>query len=295
MKQARWMVLALAVAGSGGCWRMHVARLSTANTRAQVIDDKARLKHLEASARAIAESGKATPVTTLIEQLKRAECSLPLARDRHGRMTATEVYAECVGSVVVLAGIYKCSRCPKWHIAVSSGFLITTRGALVTNYHVVNNRAMQHLVAMTVDGSTYPVKEVLAASEADDVAILQLDAPGVAFAPLPLVAGEPVGAPVTVISHPDSRLYTFSEGMVSRRFVHVRKGKPADMLAITADFARGSSGAPVLNGRGAVVGFVGSTRSVYFKVVEGRKENLQMVFKHCVPSESVLKLIVQPK
>ncbi|NQT52181.1 trypsin-like peptidase domain-containing protein [bacterium] len=295
MTQARWMILALAVAGSAGCWRMPVERRSTAKTRAEVIDDKARLKRLEASAQAIAEAGKATPVTTLIEQLKRTECSLSLARSRRGRMTPAEVYAECVGSVVVLAGIYKCSRCPKWHIAVSSGFFITTRGALVTNHHVVSNKAMQHLVAMTYGGSIYPVKEVLAASEANDVAILQLDAPGVAFTPLPLVAGEPVGAPVTVISHPDSRLYTFSEGMVSRRFVHVRKGKPVDTLAITADFARGSSGAPVLNGRGAVVGFVGSTRSVYFKVTEGKKENLQMVFKHCVPSESVLKLIAQPK
>jgi len=66
------------------------------------------------------------------------------------------------------------------------------------------------------------------------------------------------------------------------------------MMAVTADFARGSSGGPAFNDCGNVVGFVCSTSSVYYKVGQGRKDDLQMVFKNCVTAASVLKLIKRP-
>ena len=63
------------------------------------------------------------------------------------------------------------------------------------------------------------------------------------------------------------------------------------MIGITADFARGSSGAPVLNEAGAVVAVAQSTRSIYYDEKEGRPENLQMVVKQCVPARYVRELI----
>jgi S1-C subfamily serine protease len=57
-------------------------------------------------------------------------------------------------------------------------------------------------------------------------------------------------------------------------------------MSITADYAKGSSGGPVFNDRGEVVGMVSSTSSLYYQTdsPEAPKEKgpLQMVIKNCV-------------
>jgi S1-C subfamily serine protease len=192
-----------------------------------------------------------------------------------------------------VAGAFKCSKCTRWHASPASGLLIAPDGTFVTTYHVVNDAKKHTLIAMTRDGTVYPVGEVLAASREDDVVILRLGAAGVEFRPVALSDDAPVGALVCVISHPAKRFYVLTQGVVSRYFRRTKDGQRVTRMSITADFARGSSGAPVFNERGAVVGLVGSTESVYYKVTKGKKENLQMVFKQCAPASSILKLIRQ--
>lgn len=284
-------LLVLGALALAGCRPAVPARPASRPTPAEPINDAALLKRLQATAQKLIQGGKIAPTATLRQQLSRKQCELILPELSQRKMTPGEIYRAHRESVLVVAGVFKCKRCPRWHTTGASGFLITPSGVFVTNYHVLNNQTNHTFVGMTSDGAIYPVKEVLAASEVDDVAIGQLDAPGVKFKPVALSTDAPVGAPVTVISHPDKQLYTLTRGVVSRYFRRTRKGKKATVMAITADFARGSSGGPVFNESGAVVGFVGSTRSVYYKVVKGKKENLQMVFKHCVPTASILKLI----
>ena len=144
---------------------------------------------------------------------------------------------------------------------------------------------------MTGDGRIAAVTAVLAARREADVAILQAE--GTGYQPLPLSTNAPAGMPVRVISHPDYNFFTLSEGVVSRQFVNRRRRgmEPVTMLAITADFAKGSSGAPVFDEHGAVIGIVASTTSLYYDSVNGKKDNLQMVFKHCIPSRYLLELV----
>ena len=66
-----------------------------------------------------------------------------------------------------------------------------------------------------------------------------------------------------------------------------------DQVSITADYARGSSGGPVLNDRGEVIGIVKSTQPIFYRMTNGKGENLQMVVKQCIPSASILQLIDQ--
>ena len=42
---------------------------------------------------------------------------------------------------------------------------------------------------------------------------------------------------------------------------------------------------------GAVVASVNSTESIYYRVRKGRQEDLQMVFKDCVPVRSIRDLV----
>jgi S1-C subfamily serine protease len=290
MRVALSLALVVVLAGLG-CGRPAAGGPKRSAAPPKGLDDLARLRQLEAEGQRLIEAGRTTPMAELLQQLGRTQCRLHLP-DASGRpRTPSRIYEASCPGVLVVAGVHKCNRCPRWHAATASGFLLTSGGAFVTNYHVVNNPSHHTLVAMTHAGRVYPVKEVLAADEAEDVAILQLDAPGEAFTPIPLGRPAPVGAAVVVISHPDVQFYTLTAGVVSRYLARKRKEKEVTVLAITADFARGSSGGPVLDERGAAVGFVGSTRGAYYKVSEEKKEDLQMVFKHCVPADSIRKLI----
>ena len=67
------------------------------------------------------------------------------------------------------------------------------------------------------------------------------------------------------------------------------------MIAITADFAKGSSGAPVFNEFGAVIGSVNNTQSTYYSEKNGVKNNLQMVFKNTVSLQHLKDLIEKKK
>jgi S1-C subfamily serine protease len=200
------------------------------------------------------------------------------------------MYTKRLSSVLVLGELYKCEKCDKWHIQQAAGFLITRDGVFVTNHHVFDDKKGDILVAMTSDGHVYPVLEVLAASKHDDVAIARIkmeDAPVV-----PLRADAPVGSPVSLISHPDGRFYMYTQGHIARYSRLREHGGVATRMAVTADFARGSSGAPLFDRQGNAVGMVCSTRSVYYAA---DRRDLQMVFKQCIPARAILGLIDSPE
>lgn len=253
------------------------------------ISDEAILERLDVEAEKLIKAGRTVKMTELLAQLDRRSCSVKLPKPSALRLAPGELVTRARAGLVAICDLYKCKKCPRWHVGASSGFMLTESGVCVTCYHVVDVRESPTLVAMTGDGRVVAVKQVLAANPNTDVAILQLD--GTGFSPLPLELNEPVGAPVRVISHPDEHFFSLSEGIISR-YVGVPLEKNAGevtMMAVTADFGAGSSGAPVLNERGGVIGMVNNTQSLYYD--PKRSKDLQMVFKHCLPSQYVLQLI----
>jgi S1-C subfamily serine protease len=141
---------------------------------------------------------------------------------------------------------------------------------------------------MTFDGSVHPVKSVVAANRADDLAVLRV--PKDDLAPLGLGAEPEVGAPVHVVSHPAGRLYTFTTGIVSRYSSHRRQGSRFRLMSVTADFGHGSSGGPILDARGAVVGVARQTKSIYHGSGDDKPRRLQMVLKHATPASALEEL-----
>ncbi|MDP7286601.1 MAG: serine protease, partial [Phycisphaerae bacterium] len=234
---------------------------------------------------------KTTPMATLIKQLNRKKCNLKLPPRGRRRLTRPEIYSKNVSGVLIVAGLYKCSKCVKWHASPASGFVITSTGAIATNHHLFEDKKKTTLVAMTHAGKLYPVKEVLAASRADDAVILQLDTGGDKLTSLPLAPNTPVGSEVTLISHPKHRFYSLTAGVISRYSRHRSKRGMMNTVTITADFARGSSGGPICDPYGNATAMVASTSSVYYTETKTVQKNLQMVFKQCVPAASILKLV----
>ena len=256
------------------------------------VNDRAILSELNKKTGQLRELKATAKGEDLIKQLSRKTCKLELSQPGNKKLSTAEIVKRYRKGVVVVSGYYKCKRCPNWHSSAASGFMLTKDGVFCTSYHVVENKDNDTLVIMTGDGRIAPVLEELAASKTTDLAILRVAGKG--YTPLPVATDASPGEKVRVLSHPDKRFYTLSEGIISRRWLDQRPGRGArSILPITADFAKGSSGAPVFNEYGAVIGSVNNTQSTYYSVNKGVKDNLQMVFKNCVSMRHLLELIEQ--
>lgn len=138
-------------------------------------------------------------------------------------------------------------------IAFGSGFFIDAEGALATNYHVIEGAT-----AIQVSAGGEParlVEGVYAADDQLDLAIVKVSggAPGT----LSLSATDPsIGEPVVAIGNPEGFEGTVSEGIVSG----IRRWPGGGRrYQITAPISAGSSGGPVLNSFGEVIGIATAT------------------------------------
>ena len=273
----------------GGLMFSGCASLSTENPPAAgqaepvVINDRQIIRQMTAKASRMMDSDSVVGMKTLIERLKK-EPKVNLQLPKTGSASADEARK----AVAVVGGVYKCDKCTRWHVAPASGFLIA-EDLVVTNYHVVDNPERSGLAVRLFDGRVFMVEDVVASSERYDLVVLRLPKTGIK--PIALGQAAPVGAKVDLISHPNHKFYTLSEGRVARYFVTERNRRAVPAMAITADFGKGSSGAPVLNEEGQVVGVAASTESLYYTEKDGEQKNLQMVFKNCVPVSQLRELI----
>jgi S1-C subfamily serine protease len=135
-------------------------------------------------------------------------------------------------------------------LAQGSGFLVSKDGLIVTNYHVIAEGSSA--VLKLPEGAFYVVDGVLAFDKARDVAVIK--AHGTNFRTLTLGNSDrvQVGQEVVAIGNPLSLESTVSNGIVSGiRTVGELGGK---FLQITTPISPGSSGGPLFNMAGEVVG-----------------------------------------
>lgn len=283
-------VVVLAVAGCSRFETPVAARAFAGEVLCSYDDDHEQLEHLTQGLLELDKQGKAADTETLIEQLSRDKCSLKLSAKRTGKMSPAKVYRRFKDSVVAVSALYYCENCEKKHASVASGFIISESGVVVTNYHVLDDEKKEAFAVMTADGEVHAVKEVLAANERTDVAIVRID--GFGFKPIGLKADAPVGSAVTVISHPSKHFYMLTQGYISAYSSSDVKGRATDKMLITADFGGGSSGGPIIDGSGNVAGMVCSTTPVYAKSKSRTSRSYaQMVIKSCVTAKDILALI----
>ena len=270
------------------------AQESTRHALIDTVDDRAIKQLISTKADKLLADEKVVQIKKIGDQISRTQTSIKLPRIKTNELTSREMYDSVTPTVLILSKIYKCGRCERWHDRSAGAFVLTATGAIVTNYHVVeavrdDERA---LGATTVTGEVYPVRELLAANETDDVAILQLELPdGVRLQPAKIADRAWPGEDAIVISHPVGRFFTLTKGIVSRNAMMHRQNASSKRLFITAGYAKGSSGSPVFNNHGEVIGIVSSTESIYYTESQDEQKNLQMVLRNCVQAQSVFSLI----
>lgn len=131
-----------------------------------------------------------------------------------------------------------------------TGFFITSDGLLVTNNHVIEGAA--DLFAQTNTGAIYIFRCVVFRSVDLDLALLKFAATGVPHLTLGSSVHVAEGKQIIVISRPEGLETTVSDGIISA-FRNDRSS-----LEITATISPGSSGAPVLDESGQVIGVANS-------------------------------------
>ncbi len=232
-----------------------------------------------------------------IEKNQTGKVSIPQIPPKTSPETVASLYRQCAPSVVSIGSIYKCKKCDEWHHGgASSGWIASPDGLIVTNAHLFEDAKDDPMAVMTMDGEIFPVKQIVAASKDKDIALLRIDPANKTLRALPLADFAEPGEEVHVISHPQGQYYCLTSGKISRfHRDHLKEDQePTDWMSITADFAGGSSGGPVLNKNGAVVGMVASTLTAYSETSECKNHpgpDVQMVFKDCIPLPSLRSML----
>jgi tetratricopeptide (TPR) repeat protein len=156
-----------------------------------------------------------------------------------------------------------------------TGFFITQDGDVITNYHVLKGASRADV--RTSDGKVYPVKRVVAEDEEGDLIRVSIEIPKEVVHPLPIHASFPeVGERIIVIGTPLGLEKTVSDGIISAIREVPQFGK---IIQVTAPISPGSSGSPVVNLNGEVIGVVS------FFLMQGQNLNF------AIPGERIAKLI----
>jgi hypothetical protein len=224
--------------------------------------DDERIRTIEDAAFALVESGKAVGVADLLDRAATTPCAVPPATPAGEPLTAEALYERVRPSVVIMAALEPDPETGELEVSLATGFVVHASGVVVTNFHVIDAPDSPVLVAMTADGSVYAVADILAVSPLADVAICRLggthDLPA-----LGCVTTSRPGTRLHALSHPDAAFWSLTEGILSRFFTLREDGRAKTMFTTTADFAVGSSGGPVVDDCGNVVGMVSSTQAIY--------------------------------
>jgi S1-C subfamily serine protease len=131
---------------------------------------------------------------------------------------------------------------------LGSGFFVNSKGAFITNYHVLGGATKARV--RTLEGKTYPVVKVLAEDKAADL-ILASVVPEMEPPFLKTTSAVPqVGEKVLVMGNPKGLEWSAADGIVSA----VRERNNRKFIQISAPISPGSSGGPVMNMQGHVVG-----------------------------------------
>jgi len=276
--------------------------LTAGTTHAQTFTDDAKIlatyqKSLDSLFLKVKSVTAEDAKTQLAENTK--AIPLNLVKTDKRKKDGNELYELAKPATVTVGIAYLCPRCSNSHISESSGYVIDPSGIVVTNYHVAamyanisdGNKPLGLTVRMA-NGKIYAVKSVLACSKTNDLAIIKLATDGEKIPALPLAQAGKVGDDVYVLGHPKGMHYFFSKGIVTNKYMEeageINKKFFREMMAISADYATGSSGGPVMDSCGNVIGTVSNTKMFTHSEMN---PSVQMVVKNTVPVESLWKLI----
>ena len=160
-------------------------------------------------------------------------------------------------------------------VSQGSGFVISSRGYVLTNSHVITSagepgpvHAADHLFVEFANGDRVAAT-IVGWDLYDDVGLIRLSSAGLSLTPVPLgdSTGVDVGQPVAAIGSPLGNENSLAVGVVSAIHrsidaITVNRYKVVDAIQTDALITHGNSGGPLFDARGRVIGINAQIRSV---------------------------------
>jgi S1-C subfamily serine protease len=159
--------------------------------------------------------------------------------------TVSEIYQRVRPSVVIIrAGD-----------ALGTGVIVADSGTILTANHII---AGSSDITITFADGTMARAAVAAADPKQDIATLMPTARPEVLVPATLGGSADVGAPVVAVGNPLGLAYSVSSGVVSglNRTADTHDGKYSGLIQFDAPVNPGSSGGPLLDAQGLVIGIV---------------------------------------
>lgn len=159
------------------------------------------------------------------------------------KLAVSQIYSRCSPSIVSIKTKDKEGK----QIGMGSGFIVSKDGVIVTNYHVVESAHQAEVkIGETIFHEIYLVKNL----PDIDIAVLKIDADDLS----PLAIGDSdelvSGQFIVALGSPLGLEQSVSSGIISA----IRSSRDMKLIQMTVPISPGSSGGPILNEYGEVIG-----------------------------------------
>jgi putative serine protease PepD len=160
-------------------------------------------------------------------------------------LTVPVIYQRVAPSVVVVRTGSK----------LGTGVIVANNGTILTAKHVISGGG--RITVTFADGTTSTATVAAANPKLDVAALIPAKLPQIVV-PATLGGGPHMGAPVVAIGNPLGLTYSVSAGVISGldRTADTDNGKFSGLMQFDASVNPGSSGGPLLDSRGLVIGIV---------------------------------------
>ncbi|MCU0665492.1 MAG: S1C family serine protease [Candidatus Omnitrophica bacterium] len=166
-----------------------------------------------------------------------------LSRRKRKKMSSTDISQKCMPAVATITTKNKYGT----RLGLGSGFVVSGDGVIATNFHVVESAAQ---VEVKIGDKTYKEAYFIKGVPDLDIALIKIKAENLPV----LFAGDSDrlvnGQDIVVLGNPSGFERSVSTGVISA----IRSNDKMKLLQMTAPVSPGSSGGPVLNEYGEVVG-----------------------------------------
>ncbi len=165
------------------------------------------------------------------------------------------IYKRCAPSVVSISS----TNADFTHFVLGSGIIMSKDGYIITTTHIIDNSG--YINVRLYGGGEYPAY-LVGEDKASGIAVLKIEAENLVPAEFGNFSEVEVGENVVSIGNPVEGSFAITDGVISSLCGTVKYGGfPVTVFQTNAQSGSGSSGGPVINEYGQVVGIINTHMS----------------------------------